>query len=197
MKSLFNADILLNVFKLGPPGLLILCLVVILYRAVQTSPARNGSVLKGLSARDAIIYSSITAIFFVLWIISIPLLPMLDKRQIDISITVSPEQLSENYGLRPIKYKFGTRNVAVLSREIFDMPEDHLISVDFYIDELTASYRNNEEVIYIVAIEDPACLAEQSRGVSAIQLPPLLRSNCPGAFIKWSHEHKASIEIPQ
>lgn len=199
MGGIFNSDLLLTLFKLGPPGLLILCLVVILYLAVQGSLSsrdgnRNG---RGITRRDAITYSSITAVFFILWLVSIPLLRLLDPQQIDIKISASPKTLLEIYTLHPIKYKLGKRELSDLSDDRYDFPTDRLVSVDFSLDELIASYNDNERALYIVAIEDPRCFSEQSRGASPIQLPPLLHANCQGAFVKWSHEHKPAIELPQ
>lgn len=167
-----SADWLTQVVTLGPPVVLVLALVVILWFAI------NGRT----DTKQTLVLAGITAAFFGMWIFS---LPELNKRRIHIVTTKSPADLTEIYSLKPVRFSFGVPTDSDLADQDFDLPPGREpLRVRFDLNGLINSYETNLQAIIKVAKDDPDCFDDATRGVSYSKVAARILELCPGTLVR-------------
>ena len=170
--TIVSADWLTQVVTSGPPVVLVLALVVILWFAIN----------RKTDTRQSLVLAGITAAFFAMWMIA---LPDLNKRRIYIVTTKSPADLSEVYSLKPVRYSFGTSSDLDLDDLDFDLPPGRdPLRVKFDLTGLVNSYEENLAAIIKVAKTDPQCFDEATSGVSYSKVAAKILELCPATLVR-------------
>lgn len=169
-----GADWITKVVTVGPPCLLVIGLLIILQAA-----ARNK-----IEIKQATVLSGIVAVFFVLWIVA---LPELRTRRIAIITTMPPRELLRSYSLRPIQYRIDSTaetKDSDLDNNDFIFPSDvDTLRMRFSLEALTQSYEDNLDTIIRIALNDPECFEQATRGVSYSRVAAVIKDKCPGSLL--------------
>jgi hypothetical protein len=168
--ALPSADWITAVVALGPPALLVLALVFVLGRAAFAK----------ITIRQAVVLSTIAAVFFGIWILALPLLQV---RRIYITSVEDPDVLRTEYSLQPVRYQIG-QSMKDLSDGDLDMPKGYdPVPIKFDLTRLIASYEDNMTTVINIAETDRECFDQAARGVSYWKVAANIKKICPGSVI--------------
>jgi hypothetical protein len=165
-----SADWLATVVTVGPPVLLVLGLVIVLYAAANAK----------ITILSAVVLSGIAAFFFGLWILALPLLQV---RRIYITSVEDPDVLRSEYSLQPVRYQIG-QSMRDLSDGDLEMPNGHdPVPIKFDLKSLIASYEDNMTTVVNIAEYDRECFDQAAKGVSYWKVVANIKKICPGSVL--------------